>query len=195
VAEKVASTTGSDASQSVQRSPASAKGAVINGRPVAQPALPLVSLPKSAPKPPVPQSPRQEAKGQGSAQAGDEHVEGAAAAVTDETAEKEVPASAPVPKPAPSSWANLFAKPVASPVKPSAAATGTDGASVVNGHDTESSSDGPTATFPKSNASNVADAIRSYKVNATENIGYIEPRGLINTGNMCYMNSVSLTLR
>ncbi|KAK7221165.1 hypothetical protein V2G26_009168 [Clonostachys chloroleuca] len=190
VTEKVASTSGSDASQFVQRSPASAKGAAINGRPVAQPALPLVSLPKSAPKPPVPQSPRQEVKGQGSVQAGDEHVEGAAAAVTDETAEKEVPASAPAPKPAPSSWANLFAKPAASPVKPSAAATGTDGASVVNGHDNEASSDGPSTTFPKSNASNVADAIRSYKVNATENIGYIEPRGLINTGNMCYMNSI-----
>jgi len=44
--------------------------------------------------------------------------------------------------------------------------------------------------FAKSNASSLAEALRSYQVSNDYKISFLEPRGLINTGNMCYMNSV-----
>jgi ubiquitin carboxyl-terminal hydrolase 10 len=62
-----------------------------------------------------------------------------------------------------------------------AAATGTPNAS--NGLP------GP-GNFAKSNASSLAEALRSYQVSNDHKISFLEPRGLINTGNMCYMNSV-----
>ncbi|KAI8633759.1 cysteine proteinase [Xylariaceae sp. FL1651] len=44
--------------------------------------------------------------------------------------------------------------------------------------------------FAKSNASSLAEALRAYQVSSGHKIAFLEPRGLINTGNMCYMNSV-----
>lgn len=42
----------------------------------------------------------------------------------------------------------------------------------------------------------LADALNTYVTGARENkIAFLEPRGLVNTGNMCYMNSVGLPLR
>lgn len=38
----------------------------------------------------------------------------------------------------------------------------------------------------------VADAVRTYSVDNVNETPFLEPRGLINTGNMCYMNSVSI---
>lgn len=49
---------------------------------------------------------------------------------------------------------------------------------------------GPVA--PKSNS--LADVLASYSVDAEKKVSFIEPRGLVNTGNLCYMNSVSLQL-
>lgn len=40
-------------------------------------------------------------------------------------------------------------------------------------------------------AGSLADALASFAVDAQEKISFIEPRGLVNTGNMCYMNSVN----
>lgn len=40
-------------------------------------------------------------------------------------------------------------------------------------------------------ATTLGDVIRSYGVESDSKIAFIEPRGLVNTGNMCYMNSVS----
>jgi hypothetical protein len=37
----------------------------------------------------------------------------------------------------------------------------------------------------------LAGAIRSYQVGTSRSLSYIEPRGLTNRGNICYMNSVS----
>lgn len=37
----------------------------------------------------------------------------------------------------------------------------------------------------------LADALKSYSVDNDVKLCFLEPRGLINTGNMCYMNSVS----
>ena len=44
-------------------------------------------------------------------------------------------------------------------------------------------------------AGSLSEALSSYSVvEAKENsrIAFLEPRGLVNTGNMCYMNSVSV---
>ena len=57
-------------------------------------------------------------------------------------------------------------------------------------------SDSTTQTngFAPGKAGSLADALSSYSVkenNENAKIGFLEPRGLVNTGNMCYMNSVS----
>lgn len=40
----------------------------------------------------------------------------------------------------------------------------------------------------------LADALRSYSAKSKDTkIAFIEPRGLVNTGNMCYMNSVCIS--
>lgn len=47
--------------------------------------------------------------------------------------------------------------------------------------------------FAKTNAESVAEALRSYSPSSSDSrVAFLKPRGLINTGNMCYMNSVSL---
>ncbi|TGO50129.1 hypothetical protein BCON_0191g00080 [Botryotinia convoluta] len=45
--------------------------------------------------------------------------------------------------------------------------------------------------FGKNNSESLAEALRSFKAEAKDSkISFLEPRGLVNTGNMCYMNSV-----
>jgi ubiquitin carboxyl-terminal hydrolase 10 len=46
--------------------------------------------------------------------------------------------------------------------------------------------------FGKTNSESLAEALRSFSaVSADSKVAFLEPRGLVNTGNMCYMNSVS----
>lgn len=96
---------------------------------------------------------------------------------------KEVDATAvtsPTPKPAaPKSWADLVRAKNAGAV---AAAAVVNGGAATNGAGT-------------TKASSVAEAIKQFKVGEYEKVTFLEPRGLVNTGNMCYMNSVSLLLR
>ncbi|ODA80695.1 hypothetical protein RJ55_03654 [Drechmeria coniospora] len=101
-------------------------------------------------------------------------------AAAGQTAEAKSPSVTSSPaKPAPTSWANLFAKPSAhAPV-----GGGGSGGSVNGGGNAASA-------FSKTNASSLADAIRAYQVGSCDKLSFLEPRGLINTGNMCYMNSV-----
>ncbi|KAH8672913.1 hypothetical protein BGZ61DRAFT_100942 [Ilyonectria robusta] len=99
--------------------------------------------------------------------------------------------SAPAKAP-PSSWANLFAKSAAAgkSTGPNGSSSGAEG---TNSHDADGVVGGPngsTASFSKANASSVAEAIYAYHVGGGDKISFLEPRGLINTGNMCYMNSV-----
>lgn len=82
-----------------------------------------------------------------------------------------IPASPPVKQP-PSSWAALFQS-----KKPAAVAPAASAVVPMNG-----------AASAKSTS--LADVIRSYSVDSDSKIAFIEPRGLHNTGNMCYMNSV-----
>lgn len=108
----------------------------------------------------------------------------------DSQPEKVQLAAPPAPKKtAPLSWAKLAASSLAAPA--SSAATGQV---ATNGGVAESTTDSDAAlsNFGKSNASSVAEVLQAYKVNSVHNLAFLEPRGLINTGNMCYMNSVSL---
>lgn len=46
--------------------------------------------------------------------------------------------------------------------------------------------------FNKTNSESLAEALRSFTaVSPDSKVAFLEPRGLVNTGNMCYMNSVS----
>jgi ubiquitin carboxyl-terminal hydrolase 10 len=47
-------------------------------------------------------------------------------------------------------------------------------------------------TTPKSNS--LADTLASFSVNSLQKVTFLEPRGLVNSGNLCYMNSVSASI-
>lgn len=80
----------------------------------------------------------------------------------------------PKPAPAPKSWADLVKR----NTKTQAPAAKGNGEVTANGFQ-----------LPK-NAS-FADALKQYRVQNGGSLDFLEPRGLVNTGNMCYMNSVS----
>jgi ubiquitin carboxyl-terminal hydrolase 10 len=105
--------------------------------------------------------------------------------VAEETTEAEVDdalktesASSPQPsaKTAPKSWADLV-RSKAAPAPPSQ--------STVDGEAAE-------LQLARSKSASLAEVIRSFNVATPSKFAFLEPRGLVNTGNMCYMNSVSL---
>lgn len=104
--------------------------------------------------------------------------------VLDAVAKQDVPevaveAQAEAPKPVsavPKSWASLLHSANAAKTP---AANGAPNGTAVNG-----------IAPPK--ATSLADALRNYSVDGNHKVHFLEPRGLINTGNMCYMNSVRL---
>ena len=88
--------------------------------------------------------------------------------------------SAPPPtKAAPKSWAELL-RTKASPASPMPAPSVNSSTPQING------------VFPV-RANTLAETLSSYSVkdNGAEKVAFIKPRGIVNTGNMCYMNSVS----
>jgi len=92
------------------------------------------------------------------------------------TTEKPLEPVIPAEKAAPKSWAELLrSKAAASSADAAASVTG---AAITNG-----------IIAPKVNS--LADAVRMYDVNNESKISFLKPRGLVNTGNMCYMNAVS----
>ncbi|KAI0849324.1 cysteine proteinase [Daldinia vernicosa] len=98
-------------------------------------------------------------------------------------------------KAGPKLWTGLFSR-AASAASPSTGATGAASAAI--GVTTNSIPDNTASgnggvgvgSFTKSNTSSLAEALRSYRVGGGQKISFLEPRGLINPGNMCYMNSV-----
>lgn len=87
----------------------------------------------------------------------------------------------PPQKIAPKSWADL----VRATVKPKKPKSSEDG----DGTDTTQANG-----FTALKTDSLFHALSSYQVDdlkADTRISFIEPRGLVNTGNMCYMNSVS----
>jgi ubiquitin carboxyl-terminal hydrolase 10 len=61
---------------------------------------------------------------------------------------------------------------------------------------TASSDNGSKVAAPttgQSNSESLAEALRTFSAEANDaKVTFLEPRGLVNTGNMCYMNSVSI---
>ena len=83
----------------------------------------------------------------------------------------------PPPKAAPKSWADL----VRTKTAPGSAVGQANGTATTNG-----------APLPKT--ASLADALRQYNVQRDASLSFLEPRGLVNTGNMCYMNAVCTTI-
>lgn len=116
---------------------------------------------------------------------------------SEKPAESESAATEPAPaaRAPPSSWAKLFSKPASAAAAKSDVANGAVPVdTAVNGHSTNGivgAPNGSAPSFSKANANSVAEAINSFQVGLADEVSFLEPRGLINTGNMCYMNSVS----
>ncbi|KKA29647.1 hypothetical protein TD95_000694 [Thielaviopsis punctulata] len=110
-------------------------------------------------------------------------------AATATTATAPVPVSVPAPVPAkPSSWASLLKNPSKPADNASAAAASASGVSAATAG--TATPNGTSGGLTKDKISTLADALRSYRVNSIEKVSFLEPRGLINGGNMCYMNSI-----
>jgi ubiquitin carboxyl-terminal hydrolase 10 len=134
------------------------------------PAIPLIPI--KATKPPSATSTTQKSVSQQAPAKNGEEEAGAEA--------EEIPKASP-PKPAAfKSWAELLrAKNAPAPAQPVAAPVSNN---VV-------APSGP--AVPRSNT--LADVLASFSVESEKKVSFIEPRGLVNTGNLCYMNSVRLT--
>ncbi|KAK3296763.1 uncharacterized protein B0H64DRAFT_108683 [Chaetomium fimeti] len=89
----------------------------------------------------------------------------------------------------PKLWAGLFSKPGGAVASTSSA--GAVAQAEANGSTAEGPAVVPGAgSFAKANASSLAQALQAYRPSAPDRLAFLEPRGLVNTGNMCYMNSV-----
>lgn len=101
------------------------------------------------------------------------------AASTPNTIEPPASPISPPQKPAPKSWAEL--------VRTSAQKAPQKGGKVEANGTTRSNG------FTSSKVTSLAEVLNSYKVDEIRNdtrVTFLKPRGLVNTGNMCYMNSV-----
>ncbi|KAF1831808.1 cysteine proteinase [Decorospora gaudefroyi] len=140
------------------------------------PAVPRVPI-RPAKAPSAASTTQQAVKSPVPAQAESSQPEEATASTSEASVSLEETPKASPPKPAaPKSWAELLraknAPPAAQP------------APTQNG--TVTTTNGP--TVPKSNT--LADVLASFSVDSEKKVSFIEPRGLVNTGNLCYMNSI-----
>lgn len=104
------------------------------------------------------------------------------------------PTPAQPTKTTPKLWSKLFQSPtsaskLSNDTKTSESAPPATGAQSSSATSLANNLSGP-GSFAKSNASSLAEALRDYQVSNGQKIAFLEPRGLVNTGNMCYMNSV-----
>lgn len=155
-----------------------------NGRRNTRTAVPIVpvvpTLPLSRPKPASSDAATAAAQRTASpaASAGTAPPAPPTEAATDSKPAEALPVASPPSKAAPKSWADLVRSKNAAAASASAALNG-----IVTTNGTNASRSG-----------SLADALKQYDVDNDENISFLEPRGLVNTGNMCYMNSVRLCL-
>ncbi|KAI5857319.1 cysteine proteinase [Durotheca rogersii] len=167
----------------------------------AVPAVPIVPvIPKAGPKdgkvaPGAENKPSQQS--QATQQAAADVSAEAADTPSDSSQAETKPEPAPAPaKVGPKLWTGLFARAASADSAQGGTATSdptSTGAvpSVTTSEDAAPTSGGAgTGGFSKSNASSLAEALRAYCVDGGQKISFLEPRGLINPGNMCYMNSV-----
>ncbi|KAK0652996.1 hypothetical protein B0T16DRAFT_109312 [Cercophora newfieldiana] len=90
------------------------------------------------------------------------------------------------------SWADLL-KSQATASSKKAVASNTAAHAQTNGHAAAAvanSTTGIPGGFTNPNGSAIAEALRAFSPGSAEVLAFLEPRGLKNTGNMCYMNSV-----
>lgn len=144
------------------------------------PAVPVVpALPKASPRDAakqIPEKANEDAPVEQSQGVQDETKAVDQAAATD-GGSIETPTPAPAPKAwsTPKLWAGLF-----NPNAETNSATSGDSGRATG------------QNFGKANTESVAEALRSFSAVAGDSkVSFLKPRGLINTGNMCYMNSVS----
>ncbi|KAK4121306.1 cysteine proteinase [Parathielavia appendiculata] len=177
-----------------------AQGSPAAVEPVAPavPALPVIpALPKPSAKETKPAAgvekssaeakPAAAAPGEQQAEPAKSAAQGENGATEVKTAESAQPAPAPAK---PKLWTGLFAKPSSS-----AAASSSSVAAAAQAQTNGTATDGANAlpgagSFAKANASSLAQALQAYRPTAPDRLAFLEPRGLVNTGNMCYMNSV-----
>ena len=141
---------------------------------IAVPSIPGLAKPKDASPPSVSQ------KGAPS-QAGEETTpkpEEQKSVTSEEAAPAADTVKAAQSKPAPKSWADMLKRNVPKGPAPS---PGMQKSEVV------------TNGFQAPKSASLADALKAYSVTSGATLNFLEPRGLVNTGNMCYMNSVGLT--
>ncbi|KZL65755.1 ubiquitin thiolesterase [Colletotrichum tofieldiae] len=163
-----------------------------------RPAVPVITvvpaLPKSSPKETKPASiskSAEELKQPAAQKTKSVEATEAVDATAVEQEKNDAQPAAPV-KAAPKKWSGLFsAAPVgASKAQPNAngpvAPAATNGAAT-NG---DGAVNGGASSFSAGNTNSLAAAIQDFRVGNSAKVQFIEPRGLINTGNMCYMNSV-----
>jgi len=96
------------------------------------------------------------------------------AAQSTESAQEADTPQTPPPKVLPKSWADLVRR--------------TNGTNVPVDNSLSNDAAAPTLQLPKS--ASLAEALRQYSVQNDTRLSFLEPRGLVNTGNMCYMNSI-----
>lgn len=169
------------------------------------PAVPVVPiLPKPAPKEakPAPLAEKTPAESKATTATQVEAKVEAAPAAANGTAEAPSP-DAPQPAPAvqpasvsakPKLWAGLFTKPNSSATPASSTAPRVHEHTNGNAVDESTAAPGVVGGFPKSVAGSLAEALHAYRPGPIDKLPFLEPRGLVNTGNMCYMNSVSASV-
>jgi ubiquitin carboxyl-terminal hydrolase 10 len=155
--------------------------------PIASKALPRAAVPAVPVIPAVPRTVLKDAsksKFQHSEQVKVGSVEGVEIEQTDsadlvdatvENAQEDVTPTVPPPKAwsQPKAWGGVFK------AGPSASSTLTDAGRVV-------------PFFGQNNAESLTEALKTFNAEANDaKVTFLKPRGLVNTGNMCYMNSVS----
>lgn len=189
---------------SVQPPKASVPGTPASTKPLAPavpavPAVPVIpALPKAGPKETKPAAGAEktlsEAKHAAPA-SGEQQAEPAKPVAESAGGAAEVAVEGAHPAPAPPKpklWTGLFSRPNVSAASTSSAAIAAQ--TQTNGSTTDEAAVAPGAgSFAKANASSLAQALQAYRPSNPDKLAFLEPRGLVNTGNMCYMNSVRNT--
>ena len=164
------------------------------------PAVPVVpALPKASPKETKTATGAENlsAESRPAGAAPEQQPEATAPAAETENGPAEVKTSeAAPPAPAwskPKMWAGLFKPSTSGAASTSSAANATQ--TQANGNAAEGPAAVPGAgSFAKANVSSLAQALQAYRPISPDKLAFLEPRGLVNTGNMCYMNSVRMPL-
>jgi ubiquitin carboxyl-terminal hydrolase 10 len=138
---------------------------------IAVPNLPNLSRAKPTSPSPVQEQEQSGGESGAPAQAQQEGEAAAEEAISADTTSQA--SSIPPPVAAPKSWADLVRR----------NAPRTSAGSAING-------DVVKTGFSASKSASLAEALKQYNVRDDVKLSFLEPRGLVNTGNMCYMNSV-----